>query len=189
MLISTEGWRRKRARVLPRHFVRALIRDERVVGKALSVVVRRCLSPLISHQMESAHRCTGLLFITARISHLAPRNGTIGRSLARGASKPVWRIQKRFFFITELRVSSTFLCSRPYNHSRSRSSQQRRDCAIGYFFNLRRPLSLNSWSEDPASSTEIYICVYIPSHFCAFHLNDWASSVLLYCVLTFNCRP
>jgi len=45
--------------------------------------------------MKSAHRCTGLLFIIARISHLATE-----RSLARGASKPVWWIQKRFFFIT-----------------------------------------------------------------------------------------
>lgn len=43
------------------------------------------------------YRCTGLLFITARISHLATK-----RSVARGASKPVWWTQKRFFFIIEL---------------------------------------------------------------------------------------
>jgi len=76
MNVNKYGGLKKRARVLPRHY-NALIRDERLEGKALSLS-----SPLISHQMESAHRCTGLLFITARISHLTPRNRTIGRSLA-----------------------------------------------------------------------------------------------------------
>jgi len=77
---------KKRARVLSRHFARSWRAHEKNVVAAATN---------FAYRMKCAHRCTGLLFIIARISHLATE-----RSLARGASKPVWWIQKRFFFIT-----------------------------------------------------------------------------------------
>lgn len=70
---------KERARALPHHFVRARIRG----SSAWKNVV---VAANFTYQMESAHRCTGLLFITVRISHLAmersvARSRRIGTSL------------------------------------------------------------------------------------------------------------
>lgn len=73
MLISTEGWRNELTPRLvisrPRAYSWLRTREKNVV-----VAVN------FAYQMESAHRCTGLLFITMRISHLATVRS--GRSLA-----------------------------------------------------------------------------------------------------------
>lgn len=66
MLISTEGWKNELSRLAswPRAY------SWSNAWKNIVVAVN------FAYQTESAHRCTGLLFITMRISHLA----TVARS-------------------------------------------------------------------------------------------------------------
>lgn len=133
MLISTEGWRNELTPRLASSFRgRARVFVATNAWKTVVVAVN------FAYRMESAHRCTGLLFITMRISHLATVRS--GRSLA--AHRNQFGEYKNDSFSSPNHEYLLYFCVQGratihvQGHFNNDAVVRRQYSAIGYYSNL-----------------------------------------------------
>lgn len=172
MNVNKYGGLKKRARVSRVVISCALIYSWRAREKAFAVVVVVLVfATNFAYQMESAHRCTGLLFITARISHLATersvaRSRRIETSLVNTKTVLFHHRTASIFYISVFKAVQPFTFKVAPTTTRLYASIPR---SVTF-------LICRTWARAPgrarASFTETYVVAFVLFNWMIVHLHS-----------------